>query len=83
MRRIKITESQLKHILNEKYGVYVNTEGGEKPNPISYGTETSISDKMDGEYSDVFTDDKIKRVNQFPFYRARYYGGMMENKKKS
>lgn len=82
MRRIKITESQLKRILNEKYGVYVNTEGGEKPSPISYGTETSISDKIDGEYSDVFTDDKIKRVNQFPFYRARYYGGMMENKKK-
>ena len=81
MKKVRFTESQMKHILGERYGTYLDSDSGSEVSDISYGTQVAVSDKnADGEYTDVLPSEKVRRVPVSPFARNRYFGGMTENR---
>lgn len=81
MKKVRFTESQIKHILGERYGSYLSSTSDSEVTDISYGTQVAVSDKnVDGEYTDVLPSEKVRRVPVSPFARNRYFGGMTESR---
>ena len=82
MKKIRFSEHQMKRILGEKYGTYLNTFGNSNVSPISYGTDVAVSDKdINGDMTATPVPEKIRRVPVSPFARNRYFGGMTESKR--